>query len=231
MEPDWYEYAGSLNGAMGLLKSGQALSIDNEAERIPLFIPKPMKARARGTLKDIPDTHWGYIPKIPHPAAGFRSISVADYDADAETIGLLFSWDKNWKMERISGDELPHPAASDFNDHLPLDMVIVLGPPTPSSTGTSGVQRPVLEIIEYWDDFQDELLANEAAGISNEHPWWTPHLRGLVWRKLVQREINPESLRMIAARDLSRWVPQFLTSSLTQWSAMLNWRNFPEGLL
>ena len=231
MEPDWYEYAGSLNGATGLLKSGQALSIDNEAERIPLFIPKPMKARARGTLKDIPDTHWGYIPKIPHPAAGFRSISVADYDADAETIGLLFSWDKNWKMERISGDELPHPAASDFNDHLPLDMVIVLGPPTPSSTGTSGVQRPVLEIIEYWDDFQDELLANEAAGISNEHPWWTPHLRGLVWRKLVQREINPESLRMIAARDLSRWVPQFLTSSLNQWSAMLNWRNFPEGLL
>ena len=229
MEPDWYEYRGSLDGAMGLLKSGQALSIDNEAERLPLFIPKHggSATRAEGTLKDIPDTHWGYIPKIYHPAAGLRSLS-PDYDADSETIGLLFSWDQHWKTTGISGNQLPHPAASDFNDYLPLDMVIVLGPPTPSSAGTSDVKRPVLEIIDDWDDLQDELLANEASGISNEHPWWTPHLRGLVWRKLVQREINPESLRMIASRDLSRWIPQFFT---TQWSAMLNWRNFPEGLL
>jgi len=225
--PDWSEYAGSLDGAMGLLKTGDMISIDNEAERLPLFVPKPTKTRAEGTLKDIPDTHWGYIPKIPHPAAGLRSLS-PDYDADSETIGLLFSWDPHWKTTSISGNQLPHPAASDFNDYLPLDMVIVLGPPTPSSKGTAGVKRPVLEIIDDWDDLQDELLANEVSGISNEHPWWTPHLRGLVWRKLVQREINPESLRMIASRDLSRWISQFLT---TQWNAILNWRNFPEGLL
>ena len=227
MEPDWYEYAGSLDGATGLLKEKNAISIDEEAERLPLFVPKPTKTRAEGTLKDIPDTHWGYIPKIPHPAAGLRSLS-PDYDADSETIGLLFSWDPHWKTTGISGNQLPHPAASDFNDYLPLDMVIVLGPPTPSSQGTAGVKRPVLEIIDDWDDLQDELLANEASGISNEHPWWTPHLRGLVWRKLVQREINPESLRMIASRDLSRWIPQFLT---TQWNAILNWQNFPEDLL
>ena len=226
MEPDWYEYRGSLDGAMGLLKHGDAISIDNEAERLPLFIPKPIKARASGTLKDIPNTHWGYIPKIPHPAAGLRSL-VPSYDADAETIGLLFSWDKHWKEERISGDELPHPAASDFNDYLPLDMVIVLGPPTPSSVGTSDVKRPVLEIIDDWDNLQDEIRADESA----ENPWWTPHLRGLVWRKLVQREINPDSLRMIASRDLSRWMPQFITTQNTEWNAILNWRNFPEGLL
>lgn len=225
--PDWYEYRGSLDGAMGLLKSGQALSIDNEAERIPLFVPKPTKTRAEGTLKDIPDTHWGYIPKIPHPTAGFRSITRYHYDADAESIGLLFSWDKHWTTTGISGNQLPHPAASDFNDYLPLDMVIVLGPPTSSSVGTSDVKRPVLEIIDDWDELQEDLLADEVSGITNEHPWWTPHLRGLVWRKLVQREINPESFRMIASRDLSRWIPQFLT---TQWS-MLNWRNFPEELL
>ena len=229
MEPDWYQYAGWFTmGALGLLKSGNAVSIHNEAERLPLFIPMSTKTRAEGTLKDIPDTHWGYIPKIPHPAAGFRSISVPDYDADAETIGLLFSWDKNWKTERMSGGNLPHPAASDFNDYLPLDMVIVLGPPTPSSAGTSGVKRPVLEVIDDWDELQDEMLADDYSIINTEHPWWHPHLQGLVWRKLVQREINPESLRMIAARDLSRWIPQFFT---IQWSAMLNWRNFPEELL
>ena len=106
-------------------------------------------------------------------------------------------------------------------------MVIVLGPPTPSSVGTSDVKRPVLEIIDDWDDLQDELLADDSA----ENPWWTPHLRGLVWRKLVQREINPDSLRMIASRDLSRWMPQFITTQNTEWNAILNWRNFPEGLL
>ena len=227
--PNGYEYAGWLSGPLSSLKKGGAISIDNEAERLPLFIPKPTKTRAEGTLKDIPDTHWGYIPKIPHPAAGFRSISVPNYDADSETIGLLFSWDPHWKTTGISGNQLPHPAASDFNDYLPLDMVIVLGPPTPSSSqGTSDVKRPILQFIDDWDELQDDLLADEMAGINTEIPWWTPHLRGLVWRKLVQREINPESLRMIASRDLSRWIPQFLT---TQWNAILNWQNFPEDLL